>query len=421
MVYTSGQIFSSTAKLALGPVHVPSQGAPLPPHPNSSLPMREPPWVVRKVVPILDLQGKPISPQLEKLQTILEAYYRDKPHAWPSTRKLAELYGCQRRNMQLLLDKGEDARLFHRVIQGRGRNGRVGFLALKRFDPDRPVIADTPEAIAQGIADLKARRHRKAQSAAPLSPTMPPGKAQSTAPIPPGKAQSTAPEERLPSKEDEPVNVRENDNVTSSGGEETRTPEPTVPLQPEPPETIEAAIEVPTPVVQSPAATPTEAKVAEALGNVRSRHPWLRNPALWQLEDWGLLPAELVGQVPPRLPADRASAEAEAEPPSRPGYFVPAAQPSPARSTIEDLIRRLAGSAEEGPARAREIASRLAEKWDDRGSLHGFLPKLVRAARGEIPIKAVLKAYRKAENCGPDAVAGAIFHHTLNATIGGPP
>jgi hypothetical protein len=330
---------------------------------------------------------------------------------------------------------------------------------------------------------------------------------------------------RNPNIRNEPVNVRENDNVASSGeGQERRPPEPAAASQAEPSQALGATIE-PSATVDLPPAAPTLTtdQVADQLGHLRNSRSPLRRLAYRILESAGMLPAEFTGLYPPaqseparptvppsaaieppttvdlppaapippatvteptpapvvppspeeclaeltKLPVrfpflaalylwalidqgvplpspwdrvklpPRPSPEvpadpprAAASPPSTPGqdpppaerrYFVPPSQQLPAPSTIEDLFRRLKGQPEGASERARELASRLSEKWNDRGSLHGFIPTLRRVASGEIPIKAALKAYGKASKCGPDATPGAIFHYWLKEAIGGVP
>lgn len=195
--------------------------APPPPvHPGGRAPVRTvpaprrlpDPWVVRMVDTILDRQGRPIGPELVKLQLILESMYRCKPHMWWGLAVLAFLYGCGLRNMQLLLRKAEDAGMLVIVGKGRGRKARIGYLALKRFDPLLPVVADDPGAIARATAQLRADPDRagNAKSIALFrreepreEPAEAPGKAQPVALFPPVNAQWTAPELRVSSNEDE--------------------------------------------------------------------------------------------------------------------------------------------------------------------------------------------------------------------------
>ncbi len=170
------------------------------------------------------------------------------------------------------------------------------------------------------------------------------------------------------------------------------------------------------PVDPPPPSPPSDEAVAEwdrVCRSPRSRD-FERKIAASSLFVCGRLPEDLTHLLPRIDPAPSRPA------PDRPRYFVPTATPAPpAPSSVEDLIRRLPGAGAAAPARALELAGRLAREWDDFGSLHGFVPKLLRVARGEIPLKRALKALTKARKCGPDATPGAIFHFNLNA--GGPP
>jgi hypothetical protein len=175
--------------------------------------------------------------------------------------------------------------------------------------------------------------------------------------------------------------------------------------------TPQAIAPPPAPTIELPAApAPADDQVRKWIHEALSPGvPGLvRKLAIWALEDCGRLPAELVGKVPSR-PADNPA------PAPR-----PAAPPPP--STTEDLLRRIAEPC--GPeaveAKVDELARRLAEEFDDWGSVHGFKPRLRQAATREIPVKAVVGSYKAARK-SVETKKGAIFHFQLNQRLGGAP
>jgi hypothetical protein len=111
-------------------------------------------WVIRAHSRFLDARVNPVRRRLWDMIMLLESYCRDRCFCRASNDALAEKFGRELRNAQLILRSLESAGPIRRVMAGSRRLGMV--LLGGRSDPGRPV-ADTNKGDCRDSEGLSAR------------------------------------------------------------------------------------------------------------------------------------------------------------------------------------------------------------------------------------------------------------------------
>ena len=238
------------------------------------------PWVLRKPLAAIDARQQDIPNHFRRMLDILEWCWRTKCYCWTSNEELAEAYGCQRRNVQKLLKAMEADGYLRRVEKTTGRPGRVGIIALRRYDPDLPVAdpgeLDQVEALLRRAVDFQ--RETRGRAARPL---FDPPRTSASAPM---RTSSGAPSwahwrtSGIKTEGNQDEGEEPTLNVGASGSSPEPDPTPILPLgtagrdmPPEGPEADRRAEASPPPEAAPPAAAAVAPADLEAAAALRTR------------------------------------------------------------------------------------------------------------------------------------------------------
>ncbi len=96
-------------------------------------------WVVRVPVNLFDGHTEFLSDRGFRMMFVLEGFAREKAWCRPSNERLAELLHRTARAIQQTLEELEHGGWITRVMETGPKPVRIGFLLLRRLDPDRPA------------------------------------------------------------------------------------------------------------------------------------------------------------------------------------------------------------------------------------------------------------------------------------------
>lgn len=113
------------------------------------------PWRVMVPREFFNSKDVPLSDRAKVVFLALDWYARKRAFCYPSNAELQAATGKSVRTLQEILDELDAAGVTVRVLGDGPKPARVGFLMLRRVDPDSPA-ATTDEGIRQAEADLRA-------------------------------------------------------------------------------------------------------------------------------------------------------------------------------------------------------------------------------------------------------------------------